>query len=46
MYSKSIIKKVSKVLIENKVNYWNGNQCKKFEKEFSKYIDNKYSITF
>ena len=45
MYSKSIIKKVSKVLIENKVNYWNGNQCNKFEKEFSNYLGNKFSVT-
>ena len=45
MYSKSVIKKVSKVLIENKVNYWNGNQCHKFEKEFSNYHGNKFSVT-
>lgn len=44
MYSKSVIKKVSKVLTENKVNYWTGDQCHKFEKEFSNYHGNKFSV--
>lgn len=26
---------VSKVLLSNKVNYWTGSECRKFEKEFA-----------
>ena len=36
---------VDKILAKNKTNYWTGNQCKYFEKEFSKYIGNKYSVS-
>ena len=43
-YNKSIIKRVKNVLESGRVNYWTGNECKKFEKEFSRYIKNKYSI--
>ena len=43
-YNKSIINKVSDVLKSGKVNYWTGNECKKFEKEFSNYHNVKYSI--
>ena len=44
MYSKNQIKAVSEVLKKNKTNYWTGSECKKFEKEFSKYHNTKYSI--
>ena len=44
-YDQNIIKKVQKVLQSGKVNYWTGNECKKFEQEFSRYLNNKYSIT-
>ena len=43
-YSHRSIKKVSRILSEGKVNYWNGLECKKFEKEFSRYLGIKYSI--
>ena len=33
-----------KTLTSAKVNYWTGNEVKSFEKEFSKYIDIKYSV--
>ena len=26
---------VSKVLLSNKVNYWTGQECREFEKEFA-----------
>jgi len=45
MYTLKQIKNVSKVLKKNKTNYWTGLECKKFEKEFSKYHNIKYSIT-
>jgi len=44
MYTSKQIKKVSIVLKMNKTNYWTGNECKKFEKEFSNYHGNKYSV--
>ena len=44
MYNNKQIKLVSRVLEKNKTNYWTGDQCKKFELEFSKYIGNKYSV--
>ena len=45
MYNHDQILKVTNILKENKTNYWTGNECKSFEKEFSKYVGNKYSIT-
>jgi len=44
MYNKNQIQSVSSILKKNKTNYWTGNENKKFEKEFSKYVNNKYSI--
>ena len=44
-YSNQSIKKVGKLLKSGKVNYWTGNQCKKFEQEFSDYLGNKYSVS-
>ncbi len=43
-YSSKSIKKIGPLLKSGKVNYWTGNECKKFEKEFSKYLGNKYSL--
>ena len=44
-YSKEEISQVKKVLESNKVNYWTGNECRKFEKEFAKYFGSKYSVS-
>ncbi|MFV2029401.1 DegT/DnrJ/EryC1/StrS family aminotransferase [Neisseria sp. S1] len=35
---------VSKVLLSNKVNYWTGNECREFEKEFATFADTEYAI--
>ena len=43
-YSKEEVEKVKDIILSNKVNYWTGNECKKFESEFAKYIGVKYSI--
>ena len=43
-YSKDEVEKVKDIILSNKVNYWTGNECKKFESEFAKYIGVKYSI--
>jgi dTDP-4-amino-4,6-dideoxygalactose transaminase len=44
MYSLKQIRNVIQVIKKNKTNYWTGQECKKFEKEFSKFHDTKYSI--
>lgn len=43
-YHSQSIKKVTKALVSGKVNYWTGSETIKFEKEFSRYVKNKYSI--
>ncbi len=32
------------VLLSNKVNYWTGNECREFEKEFAAWAGTKYSV--
>jgi len=44
MYNLKQINSVTKVLKNNKTNYWTGNECKNFEKEFSDFHKIKYSI--
>ena len=43
-FSKDEIDAGMKVLASGNVNYWTGNNCKKFEKEFAKFADSKYAI--
>ncbi|HEZ7307134.1 TPA: polysaccharide biosynthesis protein [Neisseria meningitidis] len=35
---------VSKVLLSNKVNYWTGSECRKFEKEFAAFAGTRYAV--
>jgi dTDP-4-amino-4,6-dideoxygalactose transaminase len=35
---------VSKVLLSNKVNYWTGQECREFEKEFASWCGAEYAI--
>ncbi|SOB74555.1 dTDP-4-amino-4,6-dideoxygalactose transaminase [Marinobacter sp. LV10R510-11A] len=35
---------VSRVLLSNKVNYWTGQECREFEKEFAVFFDSEYAI--
>ena len=35
---------VKNVLLSNKVNYWTGNECREFEKEFAVWSNSKYAI--
>ena len=44
-FSVSEIKSVKKVLQSNKVNYWTGNECRKFEKEFAKFFNSEYAVS-
>lgn len=32
------------VLLSNKVNYWTGQECREFEKEFATFADSKYAV--
>ena len=43
-YPPKLISKISKTLKSGRVNYWTGYEGALFEKEFSNYIGNKYSI--
>jgi dTDP-4-amino-4,6-dideoxygalactose transaminase len=44
MYNKKQIDSVVKILKKNQTNYWTGEECKNFEKEFSNYHNIKYSV--
>ena len=35
---------VSQVLLSNKVNYWTGNECREFEKEFAAWTETQYAV--
>ena len=35
---------VRNVLLSNRVNYWTGGECKKFEKEFAEFSGSKYAV--
>jgi dTDP-4-amino-4,6-dideoxygalactose transaminase len=35
---------VKNILLSNKVNYWTGQECREFEKEFASFSDTKYAV--
>ncbi|MHA3096913.1 DegT/DnrJ/EryC1/StrS family aminotransferase [Acinetobacter brisouii] len=35
---------VSQVLLSNKVNYWTGQECREFEKEFADFVGTQYAV--
>ena len=35
---------VSNVLLSNKVNYWTGQECREFEKEFAQFAETQYAV--
>jgi dTDP-4-amino-4,6-dideoxygalactose transaminase len=43
-YTQEEIQAVSRVLSSGRVNYWTGDQCQKFEKEFANWCGSKYAI--
>tara|TARA_B110000444_G_C18851844_1_gene606440 strand:+ start:13472 stop:14647 length:1176 start_codon:yes stop_codon:yes gene_type:complete len=43
-YTNLEARKISNILLSNKVNYWTGEEGIKFEEEFAKFSDSKYSI--
>jgi len=44
LFSEEEANAVHNVLLSNKVNYWTGNECHKFEKEFALWSNSKYSV--
>jgi len=44
MFSDEEVDAVHDVLLSNKVNYWTGDECRKFEKEFSEFSCSKYAV--
>lgn len=44
-YSVEEIDCVKDVLASNKVNYWTGDECRKFEKEFAAWSDSQYAVS-
>lgn len=36
---------VKRVLLSNRVNYWTGEECRAFEKEFAAWTGSKYAVT-
>ncbi|SNB54899.1 dTDP-4-amino-4,6-dideoxygalactose transaminase [Marinobacter sp. es.042] len=43
-FSKEEASAVSQVLLSNKVNYWTGDECRKFEEEFAEFAGVNYAI--
>lgn len=43
-YSDEEIEAVERVLRSNRVNYWTGEECRKFEQEFAIFADTKHAI--
>ncbi len=35
---------ISRTLLSNKVNYWTGNECREFEKEFATWCGTEYAV--
>ncbi len=44
LFTKEEADAVSSVLLSNKVNYWTGNECRLFEKEFAEWVGTKYAV--
>lgn len=43
-FSEEEARAVSKVILSNKVNYWTGQECREFEKEFAAWVNSKYAV--
>jgi len=44
LFTSEEVDSVRNVLLSNKVNYWTGNECREFEKEFAVWSNSKYAI--
>jgi dTDP-4-amino-4,6-dideoxygalactose transaminase len=43
-YTVEEVDAVARVLTSNKVNYWTGQECREFEKEFAAWVDCEYAV--
>ena len=43
-YTEEEASAVTDVLLSNKVNYWTGQECREFEREFATFADSEYAI--
>jgi len=43
-FSEDEVEAVSHVLRSNRVNYWTGEECRQFEREFADWVGSKYAI--
>ena len=43
-FSKEEALEVQRVILSNKVNYWTGNECREFEKEFAAWAGSRYAV--
>lgn len=43
-FSKEEAEAVYRVVLSNQVNYWTGQECREFEKEFAAWCDTKYAV--
>jgi len=43
-YTEEEASAVTDILLSNKVNYWTGQECREFEKEFAAFSDSEYAI--
>ncbi|WP_318484216.1 DegT/DnrJ/EryC1/StrS family aminotransferase [Photobacterium leiognathi] len=43
-FTKQEAEAISRTLLSNKVNYWTGNECREFEKEFAAWVGCEYAV--
>ena len=43
-YTSEEAEAIASVLLSNKVNYWTGNECREFEKEFASFTNTQYAV--
>jgi len=44
-FTQEEVSSIQRVLLSNKVNYWTGEECRKFEKEFASWSESKYAVS-
>ena len=44
LFSEEEANAVKNVFLSNKLNYWTGNECREFEKEFAVWSNSEYAI--
>ncbi|MET0105815.1 MAG: DegT/DnrJ/EryC1/StrS aminotransferase family protein [Sedimenticola sp.] len=44
LFTEEEARAVSRVVLSNRVNYWTGNECREFEKEFAAFSGSQYAL--